>query len=66
MLRDVIRKKHPEEWAEKSWVLLQDNNLAHWSLFVNIYLSKHNITTTEILPYSADLVPADFYRFFFG
>lgn len=62
-LRDAIRRKRPEKWAENNWVLLHDNAPAHGSLLVRNYLAKHSVTALEHPPYSPDLAPADFFLF---
>ena len=42
-LRERIRKKGPELWKNKSWVLHQDNAPAHSALSVKTFLAKYNI-----------------------
>jgi histone-lysine N-methyltransferase SETMAR len=44
-----------------SWVLHQDNALAHKTLSVNTFLMKHKITVLEHPPYSPDLTPCGFF-----
>ena len=62
-LRDAIRRKRPDKWAQKNWLLLHDNAPSHRSLLVKQYLAKHGVTTLEHPPYSPDLAPCDFYLF---
>ncbi|GBM51071.1 Histone-lysine N-methyltransferase SETMAR [Araneus ventricosus] len=62
-LRDAIRRKRPEKWATKDWILLHDNAPPHCALIVKKYLAIHSVTTLEHPPYSPDLAPADFYVF---
>ena len=62
-LREKIRKKRPELWKEKSWVLHQDNAPAHTALSVKTFLAKYNIPVLDHPPYSPDLAPCHFYLF---
>jgi len=50
-------------WKNGSWVLHQDNVLAHNSLSVKMFLTKHKITMLEHPPYSPDLASCDFFLF---
>jgi hypothetical protein len=50
-------------WKNSSWVLHQDNTLAHNALSVKMFLMKHNITVMEHPLYSPDLAPCDFFLF---
>ena len=56
-LREKIRKKRPELWKEKSWVLHEDNAPAHTALSVKTFLAKYNIPVLDHPPY------CDFYLF---
>lgn len=62
-LRERIRKKRPELWKDKSWVLHQDNAPAHSALSVKRFLAKFSIPVLDHPPYSPDLAPCDFYLF---
>jgi len=62
-LRDVVRRKYPEKWRTNICYLPCDKDPAHWSVLVNDFLTKNNVTTLEHLPYLPDLAPADFYPF---
>ena len=46
-LREAIRKKRPELWKNRSWILHHDNAPAHSSLLVRNFLAKNN---TIIVP----------------
>ena len=59
-LRERIRKKRPELWKDKSWVLHQDNAPAHSALSVKRFLAKYSIPVLDHPPYSPDLAPCDF------
>ena len=62
-LRERVRRKRPELWKEKSWILHQDNAPAHNALAVKSFLAKHGIPVLEHPPYSPDLAPCDFFLF---
>ena len=62
-LRNVVRRNRPELWENQTWMLHQDNALAHASLLIRSYLAK---LLTSVVPhptYSPDLAPADFFLF---
>ena len=40
-LRERVRRGRPEMWKNGSWVLHQDDALAHNALSVKIFLTKH-------------------------
>jgi len=61
-LRERVRRR-PEMWKNGSWVLHQDNTLAHSALSVKKFLTKHKITVMKHPPYSPDLAPCDFFLF---
>ena len=54
-------RRGPEMWKNGSWVLHQDNALAHNTLSVKTFLMMHNITALEHPPYSPCLAPCDFF-----
>jgi len=60
-LRERVRRRRLEIWKNNSWVLHQDNALAHNALSVKTFLTKHKITVLEHPPYSPDLAPFDFF-----
>lgn len=62
-LCESIRKKRPEMWKEKSWLLHHDNAPSHTSLLVNQYLAKNQVATIPHPPYSPDMAPCDFFLF---
>lgn len=62
-LRDAIRRKRPDLWANKSWILHHDNAPAHTSMLVRNYLAKHSVNIAPHPPYSPDLAPCDFFLF---
>lgn len=62
-LRENIRRKRPELWRSKSWVLHHDNAPAHSSLLIRDYCAKSETTVLPQPPYSPDLAPADFFLF---
>lgn len=62
-LRDSIRRKRPELWRRKNWLLLHDNAPAHRSVLVQEELARQQITVLPHPPYSPDLAPCDFFLF---
>ncbi|UYV78297.1 hypothetical protein LAZ67_16000889 [Cordylochernes scorpioides] len=63
VMRKAIRKKHPDLWKNKNWLLHHDNVPAHTSLLVRDLLSKNNTLMMLQPPYSPDLAPCDFFMF---
>jgi len=60
-LREWVRRRRPEIWKNGSWVLYQDNAVAHNVLSVKTFLTKHKITVLEHPLYSPDLSPMCFF-----
>jgi transposase len=61
-LREAERRKRPEGWRNKTWMLHEDSAHAHMSL-VSEFLAKYETTVVPQLPYSPDLAPAYFFLF---
>jgi hypothetical protein len=61
-LREAERRKRPQEWRKKTWMLHHGNALAHAPLLVPVFLAKHD-TTVVPKPSSPDLAFADFILF---
>ncbi|UYV70483.1 hypothetical protein LAZ67_7003251 [Cordylochernes scorpioides] len=57
------RKKRPDLWKNKNWLLHHDNAPAHTSLLVRDLLAKNNTLMMPQPPYSPDLAPCDFFLF---
>ena len=62
-LREKVRRKRPEMFANNSWFLHQDNTPAHTALTVIEFLATKQITVLEHPTYSPDLAPSDFFLF---
>jgi len=62
-LREKVRRKRPEIFANNSWILHHDNALAHTALSVREFLAIKQITVLEHPAYSPDLAPSDFFLF---
>ena len=62
-LRDAVRRKRPEMWANNSWILHDDNAPSHRARIVLDYLTKHQVNTIVQAPYSPDMAPCDFFLF---
>ena len=62
-LRDVVRRKCPENWRTNWWFLLHDTAPAQRSVFVKNFLAMNNVRTLQHPSYSPDMAAADFYLF---
>ncbi|KAG5340412.1 MOS1T transposase, partial [Acromyrmex heyeri] len=62
-LRDAVRRKRPELWADNSWLLHHDNAPSHTSLVVRDHFAKNLTHIIPQPPYSPDLAPCDFWLF---
>ena len=62
-LREEVRRKRPELFANNSWFLHHDNASAHMALSVREFLATKQITVLEHPAYSLDLAPNDFFLF---
>ena len=62
-LRATVRRKRPEVWTNKTWMLHHDNSPAHASQLIREFLTKHETTVVSQPPYSQDLASADFFLF---
>ena len=62
-LKDAVRRKRPELWENRTWMLHHDNAPAYVSLLICSYLAKHQTSVVPHPPYSPDLTPADFFLF---
>jgi hypothetical protein len=60
-LREAKRRKKPEWWRNKTWMLHHNNAPAHMSFLVSEFLAKHETNVIPQPPYSPDLVPAYFF-----
>jgi hypothetical protein len=58
-----VRKKRPELWKKKSWILHADDAPAHNALAVKQFLANKCIPVLKLPPHSLDLAPCDFYLF---
>jgi len=62
-LSEKVRRRRPELFANKSWILHHDNAPAHTALSVGEFLATKQITVFKYPAYSPDLAPNDFYLF---
>ncbi len=58
-----VRKKWPELWKNKSWILHPDNALARKTLSAKHYLATRGTTMLEHTSWSPHLAPCDFFLF---
>ncbi|CAI6344606.1 unnamed protein product [Macrosiphum euphorbiae] len=62
-LREKIRKKRPDQFQNRSWLLHHDNAPAHSALSIREFLADKQIPVVPHPPYSPDLAPCDFFLF---
>jgi len=62
-MREKVRRKRPELFANNSWILHHDNAPAHMALTVREFLATKQINVLEQPAYSPDLAPSDFFLF---
>jgi len=62
-LREAVRRKRPEAWTNKTWMLHHNNAPAHASLLIREFLAKQDMIVVPQPTYSPDLAPADFFLF---
>ena len=62
-LREKVRHKQPELFANNSWILCHDNAPAHTALSVREFLATKQIAVLEHPAYSPDLAPSDIFLF---
>ena len=62
-LREAIRLKRPELWADNSWFLHHDNAPSHTALVLRDHFAKNSTNIVPQPPYSPDLAPCDFWLF---
>ena len=62
-LREAVRRKRPEAWTNKTWMLHHDNAPPHASLLIREFFAKQETIVVSQPPYSPDLAPADFFLF---
>jgi len=62
-LREKVKWKRPELFANNSWIFHHDNASAHMVLSVREFLATKQINVLEHPAYSPDLAPSDFFLF---
>ena len=62
-LREAVRRKKPEAWTNKTWMLHHDNAPVHALLLIREFFAKQEKIVMPQSPYSPDLTPADFFLF---
>ena len=62
-LRENVRRKRPELFANNTWILHHDDAPAHTALCVREFLATKQITVLEHPAYSLDLAPSYFFLF---
>ena len=59
-LRNLVRRKRPELWRRKNWLLLHDNAPADRPVLVKEERARKQVTVLPHPPSSPDLAPCDF------
>jgi len=62
-LRDGVRRKRPELWANGDWHLHHDNAPTNLTAPLQAFLAKHRITQVCQPPYNPGLAPCNFWLF---
>jgi len=62
-LREALRRKRPEAWTNKTWMLHHDNAPAQGSLLIREFLAKQDMIVVPQPSNSPNLAPADFFLF---
>ncbi len=62
-LKEALRRKRPELWQDRSFILHHDNASPHTSDFTMERINKWNIQVLEHPPNSPDMAPCDFSLF---
>jgi histone-lysine N-methyltransferase SETMAR len=62
-LREIVRWKRPEMFANNSCIMHHDNSPADTALAVREFLATKQTTVFEHPAYSPDLAPSDFFLF---
>jgi transposase len=60
-LREKVRRKRAEIFANNSWILHHDSAPAHTALSVREFLASKQLTVLEHPPYSPDLTLSDIF-----
>ena len=63
MLREKVRRKRPELFANNSWILHHDIAPAHTALSVREFSATKQITLLEHPAHTPDLTPSDLFLF---
>lgn len=59
-LREAIRLKRLELWADNSWFLHHDNTPSHTVIVLPDHFAKNSTHIVSQPPYFPDLAPCDF------
>ena len=62
-LREAIRQKRPDLWANNSWILHDDNAPSYNAIVIREHLAKNKTNSIQQLPTSPDLAPCDVFLF---
>jgi len=60
---EAVRRKRPDLWWGKNWLLHHDDTPVHLSLLIHDFLTKNETKLVLQAPYPPDSAPADFFLF---
>ena len=62
-LREAVRQKRKDLWANNSWILHHDNAPSHSTIIIREFLIKNKTNTIQQPSNSPDMAPCDFFLF---
>ena len=62
-LREAVRQKRKDLWANNSWILHYDNVSSHNAIIIRKFLTKNETNTIQQPSNSPDIVSCDFFLF---
>jgi len=62
-LREAVRQKRKDLWANNSWILHHDNAPSHSAIIIREFLTKNETNIVQQPSNSSDMAPCDFFLF---
>jgi len=62
-LREAVRQKRKDLWANNSWILHHDNAPSHSAIIIREFLTKNEMNIIQQPSNSSDIAPCDFFLF---
>jgi len=60
-LREAVRQKRKDLWANNSWILHHDNAPSHSAIIIREFLTKNKTNIIQQPSNSPDMAPCDFF-----